>query len=83
MTEPNPDNEQTNSYAVLVPGIMVHHYRIIKKIGSGGMGEVYLADDTKLGRNVAIKFMPAHFVADVNMKMRFIRERDKTVESIL
>ncbi len=69
-----PDDEQTNAHLILAPGMMVHHYRIIKKIGSGGMGEIYLADDTKLGRNVAIKFMPANFVADANMKMRFIRE---------
>ncbi len=52
----------------------VSHYRIIDKIGSGGMGEVFLAEDTKLERKVALKFLPAQFSADEEEKKRFIHE---------
>src|SRR5438128_7091933 len=50
------------------------HYRIISKIGSGGMGEVYLAEDTKLDRKVAIKFLHDEYSKDVDKLGRFIRE---------
>jgi serine/threonine protein kinase len=50
------------------------HYRIIKKLGRGGMGEVYLAQDTKLDRKVAIKVLTPETVAKENAKKRLIRE---------
>ena len=45
-------------------GSAISHYRILEKIGQGGMGEVFLAEDTKLDRKVALKFLPAQFSAD-------------------
>ena len=53
-------------------------YRILDKIGTGGMGEVYLAEDTRLGRRVALKLLPAQFTADPNRLRRFEREARAT-----
>ncbi|MCX6834043.1 MAG: protein kinase [candidate division Zixibacteria bacterium] len=58
----------------LISGTMVSHYRIIEKIGAGGMGEVYLAEDTELNRKVALKFLPFHMCQDADCRARFKRE---------
>lgn len=50
------------------------HYKIISAIGEGGMGEVFLAEDTRLDRRVALKVLPAEFAADKDRMSRFIRE---------
>jgi len=52
----------------------IAHYRITSKLGEGGMGEVFRATDTKLGREVAIKILPAAFAADPDRMARFTRE---------
>ena len=49
-------------------------YKILAPLGAGGMGEVYRARDSKLGREVAIKVLPAHFTADPERRARFARE---------
>ena len=55
-------------------GKTISHYQILKKIGSGGMGEVYLAEDTRLKRKIALKFLPPHLIVDKESRERFERE---------
>src|SRR5262249_1488695 len=52
----------------------ISHYRIISKLGAGGMGEVYLAEDLNLGRRVALKLLPEKFTQDPERVRRFEQE---------
>src|ERR1700686_551395 len=65
----------------LAPGTELGPYEIVAPLGAGGMGEVYRARDTRLGRDVAVKILPAEFSADPVRKQRFEREA-KTISSL-
>ena len=58
----------------LTPGSKLGSYEVLSLLGAGGMGEVYRARDTRLGREVAIKVLPAERMADENRRQRFVQE---------
>ena len=66
----------------LTPGSRLGPYEIVSALGAGGMGEVYRATDTHLGRQVAIKVLPDAFAQDTERLARFVREA-KTLAAAL
>jgi len=74
MSSSDEASDNTRTHIPLVKDTIIGHYRIIEKIGAGGMGEVYLAEDTKLDRNVALKFLPLQLCHDPECRARFTRE---------
>jgi len=64
-------NDNTQSFSMLAKGSLVSHYKIIEKLGSGGMGEVYKALDTKLQRTIALKFLSSQLTCDAGAQSRF------------
>ena len=64
---------ESTSRSAFIPRVIAS-YEILSRIGSGGMGEVYLAKDTRLERRVAIKLLQSHLAGDPNVRQRFLRE---------
>jgi len=74
MPDDRHEDDRTQSYSPIPKGTAISRYRIVQVIGVGGMGEVYLAEDTELDRKVALKFLPSHLCRNEDCRKRFKRE---------
>ena len=74
MTNSDSKNDQTKSHVIQGIDPVIHQYRLVGRLGSGGMGEVFLAEDTSLKRFVALKFMGAEHQNNAELRTRFVRE---------
>jgi serine/threonine protein kinase/tetratricopeptide (TPR) repeat protein len=70
----NDRDDATRALLILKPDAEISHYRIIRELGAGGMGEVFLAHDNTLNRQVALKFLSPNFATDKVFRERFMRE---------
>jgi serine/threonine-protein kinase len=71
---PMLEPEQDKTRVLIRPGATFAHYQVLERIGAGGMGEVYLAHDTKLDRRVALKLLPDAMADHPDVRARFLRE---------
>ena len=76
MANPDFDDDKTQSFVALTADTRASHYEIIDKIGADEMGEVYLAEDSSLDREVAPKFFPAPSTLDHDFMSRCVREAE-------
>lgn len=74
MSNGHNEDDATGFVTVISSGMTLGRYQIVRRIGSGGMGDVYLAEDTSLKRMVALKFLPAHLSRDEECRSRFKHE---------
>ncbi|MEW5924640.1 MAG: protein kinase, partial [Candidatus Zixiibacteriota bacterium] len=74
MAEDEYREDATQAFLIIKPGTVISKYEILSKLGAGGMGDVYLAQDNKLRRQVALKFLSPGFASDETFSARFIRE---------
>jgi serine/threonine protein kinase len=66
--------DRPSAGSAFVIGKVVGHYRITAKLGAGGMGQVFLAEDARLDRKAAIKFLPGEVAGDPEARQRFLTE---------
>jgi WD40 repeat protein/serine/threonine protein kinase len=77
-TDPRPASSPPSVRPLLAAGVMVDHFEIMRQLGRGGMGEVYLARDTKLGRKVALKLVRTSELSSDEARARFLLEARAT-----
>ena len=78
MSNEEPHDDRTESFVPLTTGSRVAQYEIVKSLGSGGMGEVFLARDRRLDRLVALKFLSFQTSSNPEFRERFFREARAT-----
>ncbi len=74
MEDKDPRKDQTETFVPVSALKEISHYKILSRVGAGGMGEIYLAEDSKLDRQVAIKFLPDKLLQNKDLVARFTRE---------
>jgi len=74
MSESISTNDATDVFVVIKPGAKISKYEIVRKLGAGGMGDVFLARDNQLKRSVALKFLSPNLASDESFTARFMRE---------
>ncbi|HEX6279580.1 MAG TPA: protein kinase, partial [Pyrinomonadaceae bacterium] len=74
MVNQSSESRQTQAFSNAYETVLPEHYRLVEMVGRGGMAEVFLGEDTRLGRKVAIKFLNAEFRRDPDRVRRFRQE---------